>query len=252
MLRTNRFLLSVLVLSISAACSSTSGSSGTSAESKAAPASAPAAHGPLDGKVFDVELVDPNGKKDPDQLTFDAASFESSACRPYGFKAAKYSGRAQGEDVTFESTAVTKDGGTNAWKGTVHGSTVKGTVTCTDAKGTAMHCTYEGKIASGALDGKSFEIEMIGADGKTQDKDRVTFQAGSFDSSSCRPFGFIRTGYTATADGDAMKFTAVAASAEYGLNHWQGTIHGDKIEGTLKSGEAADGPVLKFTGHRVP
>lgn len=252
MRRSTTLIASCFALSMSAACSSTSGSSSMSAESKPAPASAPAAHGVLDGKVFDVELVDPSGKKGADQLTFDAAIFESSACRPYGFKAAKYSGHAQGEDVMFESTAVAKDAGTNAWTGTVHGSSVKGTMTYTDAKGAATRYTYEGKLASGALDGKSFDIEMVGADGKTQDKDRVTFQSGSFDSSSCRPFGFIRTGYTTTPNGDAVSFQAVAASAEYGFNHWQGVVRGDHIEGTLKSGEAADAPVLKFSGHRVP
>jgi hypothetical protein len=245
-------VVSCFALSIAAACSSTSRSSSASTESKPTPASAPAAHGVLDGKVFEVQLVDGSGKKDQDQLVFDAASFESSACRPYGFKPAKYTGRAQGEDVTFESTAVAKDAGTNAWTGTVHGSSVRGTLTYTDPKGSATRYTYEGKLANGALDGKSFEIEMVGADGKPQDKDRVSFQAGSFDSSSCRPFGFIRTAYTTSADGEGLRFTAVAASAEYGLNHWQGTVRGDKIEGTLTSGEGADAPMLKFSGHRAP
>jgi hypothetical protein len=97
-----------------------------------------------------------------------------------------------------------------------------------------------------------FELEMVGADGKKQDKDRLSFAAGSVDSSSCRPFGFLRAAYTTTADGDGLRFEAVAASAEYGLNHWQGTVRGDRIEGTLKSGESADTPVLRFTGQRVP
>jgi hypothetical protein len=244
-------LASTLFLSVSAACSSTSESHNAAAEAKAASASAPAAHGVLDGKMFDVQLQNGKGGADPDQLAFDSASFDSSACRAYGFKPAKYSGRAQGDVITFEATAVSKDAGTNAWTGTVHGSTVKGTLTCTDPKGASTKYTYEGKLSSGALDGKNFEIELVGADGKTQDKDRVSFASGSFDSTSCRPFGFIRTAYTTTAAGDSTHFEATCVSTDYPMNHWQGTIHGDQIEGTLKSGEGADAPVLKFKGHRV-
>jgi hypothetical protein len=251
-MRTSLSFLGSSFLFLSVACSSTSESSQSTSDSHAAAASAPAARGVLDGKVFDVVLVEANGKKSPDQLIFDGAKFESTACRPYGFQPAQYAGHAQGDGVAFEASAKAKDAGTNAWSGTVNGSSVRGTMTCTNAKGEAMHCTYEGKLASGALDGKNFEVEMVGADGKKQDKDRLSFAGGSVDSTSCRPFGFLRAAYTTTADGDGLRFEAVAASAEYGLNHWQGTVRGDRIEGTLKSGESAETPVLHFEGQRVP
>jgi len=251
--RSNALALSASFLMI-AACSSSPTSAATSTESHGSEAHAaptvPAAHQPLDGKVFDVVLVQSNGQKDPDQLVFDSATFESLACRPYGFKPATYSARTQGGDVAFESSPRSKDAGANVWKGTVHGSTVSGTLSCTGPKGEPMNCTFEGKLANGALDGRTYEVQVIGADGKPQEKDDLSFTGGSFDSSSCRPFGYIRTAYTTTKEGDAIRFQAIAASADYPMNHWEGTVRGDTIEGTLKSGDAADAPTLRFTGKR--
>jgi hypothetical protein len=247
--RSNALVLSTSFLLV-AACSSSGTSSAASTENHPSKPNVAAAHQPLDGKVFDVVLVQPNGQKDPDQLVFDSATFESLACRPYGFKAATYSAHAQGGDVAFESSPKSKDAGANMWKGTVHGSTVSGTLVCTGPKGEPMNCTFEGKLANGPLDGRTYEVQVIGADGKPQEKDDLSFMSGSFDSSSCRPFGYIRTAYTASKDGDAIRFQAVAASADYPMNHWEGTVRGDMIEGTLKSGDAADAPTLRFTGKR--
>lgn len=247
--RSNAFLVSSLLL-LSAACSSSPTSAAASTEARSSKPSVPAAHQPLDGKVFDVVLAQPNGQKDPDQLVFDSATFESIACRPYGFKPATYSARMQGSDVAFESVPKSKDAGANQWKGTVHGSSVSGSLICTGPKGEPMNCTFEGKLANGALDGHTYEVQVVGADGKPQEKDDLSFSGGSFDSSSCRPFGYIRTAYTTSKDGDAIRFQAVAASADYPMNHWEGTVRGDMIEGTLKSGDAADAPTLRFTGKR--
>jgi hypothetical protein len=238
---------------LSTACASTNMHSTT--DSQIQPASpAPASHQPLDGKVFDIVLVQANGQpKGPDQLVFDSALFESTACRPYGFTATKYTTDAQGDDVRFEAVAKSRDAGTNSWKGAVHGGTVRGTMTWSNPKGETESMTFEGKAASGVLDGRTFDVEIVGADGKAQDKDHLTFAGGSFDSSSCRPFGFIRTGYTTKVEGDATRFEAVCASAEYGMNHWEGTIRGDRIEGTLKAGDpAGPAPTLRFSGKRVP
>jgi hypothetical protein len=251
--RSNALVLSSFLV-LAAACSSSPTSAAASTETHGPDShggpSVPAAHQPLDGKVFEVVLVQSNGQKDPDQLVFDSATFESLACRPYGFKPASYSAHMQGSDVAFESSPKSKDAGANMWKGTVRGSSVSGSMTCTGPKGEAMSYTFEGKLANGALDGRTYEVQMVGADGKPQEKDDVSFMGGSFDSSSCRPFGFIRTAYTTTKDGDAIRFQAVAGSADYPMNHWEGTVRGDMIEGTLKSGDAADAPTLRFTGKR--
>jgi hypothetical protein len=242
-------LLVTSFLALSAACSSSPTSAEASTESQPSKPKVAAAHQPLDGKVFDVVLVQSNGQKDPDQLVFDSATFESIACRPYGFKAATYTAHMQGGDVAFESSPKSK-GGANVWKGTVRGSTVSGSLDYTGPKGEPMTCTFEGKLASGALDGRTYEVQVVGADGKPQEKDDLSFTGGSFDSSSCRPFGYIRTAYTSSKDGDVIRFQAIAASADYPMNHWEGTVHGDTIEGTLKSGDAADAPTLRFTGKR--
>ncbi len=246
--RSHALIVSSL-LAFTAACSSSPTSAEASTENQPSQPKVAAAHQPLDGKVFDVVLVQANGQKDPDQLVFDSATFESLACRSYGFKPATYSARTQGGDVAFESTPKTKDGA-NAWKGTVRGTSVSGTLNYTGPKGEPMSCTFEGKLANGALDGRTYEVEVVGADGKPQEKDDLSFMGGSFDSSSCRPFGYIRTAYSTTKEGDAIRFQAIAASADYPMNHWEGTVHGDTIEGTLKSGDAADAPTLKFTGKR--
>src|SRR5262249_7082928 len=124
--RSNAFLVSSLLV-LSAACSSSPTSAEASTGNAPSTPKVAAAHQPLDGKVFDVVLVQSNGQKDPDQLVFDSATFESLACRPYGFKPATYAARAQGGDVAFESSPKSKDAGANVWKGTVHGSSVSGT-----------------------------------------------------------------------------------------------------------------------------
>ena len=249
-MRTSILVPSFFLLATACTSSGTSSSAVSDAHSApAAPARVPAMHQALDGKTFDVTLVEPE-RSAPDQLVFDAATFESSACRPYGFKPASYTATVHGDDVQFESTAKTKEGGSNVWKGTVHGSIVKGTLTYSGPKGESSAATFEGKLANGALDGRTYVVQMVGADGKPQEKDDLTFAAGSFDSSSCRPFGFIKTAYTTTKDGDAIRFQAVAASTDYPMNHWEGTIRGDAIEGTLKSGDAADAPTLRFSGKR--
>jgi hypothetical protein len=75
-------------------------------------------------------------------------------------------------------------------------------------------------VAAGPLDGKTFVSE----------DDELVFDDGTFRSVECDEWGFTAAPYTTTADGDAIKFTAVATSPNDGTMEWSGTVRGDEIE----------------------
>ncbi len=93
--------------------------------------------------------------------------------------------------------------------------------------GIALVLAVPATLAQGALDGKKY-VGEIGDVGKAADeKDAVfTFAEGSFRSSVCDKYGFERGAYTATKDGDAIRFEARTMSTEYGTNAWRGTVKG--------------------------
>lgn len=84
----------------------------------------------LDGKIFVVESG-PTGKaadEKDDILTFRDGQFHSSACDKYGFGKGAYQTSAQGDTVVFTTETTSEKEGRLAWKGTVHGNTVDGTI----------------------------------------------------------------------------------------------------------------------------
>ena len=96
--------------------------------------------------------------------------------------------------------------------------------------------------AGGALDGRSF-AGALGAQGKTPgDADRFLFERGGFRSTACEAYGFGGAPYTATVDGDEIRFHATTSSAAEGTMEWTGTVRGGRLEGTIlkrKGGGAA-------------
>src|SRR5258708_2263824 len=86
------------------------------------------AKGMLDGKTFSGTLgVKGTTKGDKDDYIFQDGTFRSTACDAYGFSAAAYTAKTEGDVITFESTTSSAKEGEMAWKGTVKGDTIAGT-----------------------------------------------------------------------------------------------------------------------------
>src|SRR5258708_3194606 len=86
------------------------------------------AKGMLDGKTFSGTLGEKGTTKgDQDDYIFQDGTFRSTACDAYGFSAAAYTARAEGDAITFESTTTSAKEGEMAWKGTVKGDAIAGT-----------------------------------------------------------------------------------------------------------------------------
>jgi hypothetical protein len=118
-----KFLGAALALSLAATgCASTAHSNGPSTTG-ASVASAPR----LDGQRYKV-VLSAGDKKMPDELTFDHGSFDSSACRGFGFGPAGYTVRGDGDAIEFQVDAHSKDT-INHWHGRIVGHHVSGTVT---------------------------------------------------------------------------------------------------------------------------
>ncbi len=78
--------------------------------------------------------------------------------------------------------------------------------------------------AGGELDGKVFVI-------KGEKGDVLTFEKGTFHSSTCEKWGFGRGDYTTSVAGDAITFTAQTSSGKHGNMVWTGTVKGDTLTG---------------------
>jgi hypothetical protein len=88
-----------------------------------------AGKGKLDGKTFQITMVEPDKKTYADTLTFKNGMFDSSECTKYGFKSAPYSGDA----TAFTATAKSEKEGTAEWSATVKGDQIEGKLVWTKA-----------------------------------------------------------------------------------------------------------------------
>ena len=86
----------------------------------------------------------PKSKGDADTFIFANGRFRSTACDAYGFAAAPYHSTRQGKRVSFEATAESAEEGTMAWKGTVTGSTLSGTVLWTKGGKKSVEYWFQG------------------------------------------------------------------------------------------------------------
>jgi len=80
--------------------------------------------------------------------------------------------------------------------------------------------------AGGALDGKVFEVILDG------EQDTLTFQDGTFHSSSCDEYGFNKGAYMTSGEGDNVSFEATTTSEKNGTLVWTGNIQEDSIKGS--------------------
>lgn len=83
------------------------------------------------------------------------------------------------------------------------------------------------------LDGRSFHGIVLEAGKTAGDADTLVFADGRFRSTACDRYGYGDGPYTARRDGDAIRFEAETASAQFGRLQWHGTITGGRLDGTL-------------------
>ena len=107
----------------------------------------------------------------------------------------------------------------------------------------------ESFAAKSVLDGKTYVGTVkMGEDAKG-DPDNFIFKNGTFRSSACDQYGYTEAPYAIEEKRKSMKFTATTKNKEGAAIKWNGTISGDKVEGTANmttaSGETTPG---SFTG----
>ena len=81
-------------------------------------------------------------------------------------------------------------------------------------------------LAAGVLDGSTYSTMLDG------ENDVLTFNDGTFHSSSCDEWGFGKGEYTTEAKEDSISFEATTTSEKDGTMVWTGTIQGDTINGS--------------------
>lgn len=86
--------------------------------------------------------------------------------------------------------------------------------------------------ATGLLDGKTFVVEQGEKGKQAKGTDTLIFRNGTFRSAGCDKYGFGDGAYTATAEGDTIRFAAETRSESKGVMHWEGTVRGDRIDAT--------------------
>jgi long-subunit fatty acid transport protein len=98
----------------------------------------------------------------------------------------------------------------------------------------------------GLLDGKYF-VGQIGPEGKaTGDKEAISFTHGIFHSAACDPNGFVPAAYTATKEGDLIRFTVTCTSPTNGTMEWSGTVKGKELDASAKMTEEGKEPMTMW------
>jgi hypothetical protein len=104
--------------------------------------------GALDGKSFTVTMTEQGGEEQPDTLIFADGTFDSVACREYGFGAAPYQAEKKGDAWTFSAETRSEEEGVARWKGTVTGETVEGTMEWLKPGQDAIRYEFSGSLES--------------------------------------------------------------------------------------------------------
>ncbi len=88
--------------------------------------------------------------------------------------------------------------------------------------------------AEGNLDGKNFTVMTVDkSKPDAVEPEHLSFMDGYFDSEECHQYGFTKTEYKATKDGDNINFEATMTSDKEGKMIWKGMVMGDKIHGDV-------------------
>ncbi len=215
-----------------------------------------ATKGPLDEKVFVVESGEMGKKAEAkDTFIFKDGKFRSTNCDRYGFGDGVYTSTLIGDTITFATDTRSETSGTMHWEGTVQGDKIDVRYTWIDtakwykpnpkpreywAKSIAAWAaqgpgaTGGGATASHLLDGKTFFVQTGEKGGKSDHGDYLIFRDGMLLSTACLAYGFRETAYTATTDGDEIRFRVEMVSPTYGHWNWEGTVRGDVLDATAR------------------
>lgn len=105
---------------------------------------------------------------------------------------------------------------------------------------------------SHALDGRKYAIEIF-KDNKLDSKETLVFEKGMMDPLDCHQYGFSATPYQAKNVSGRVTFATYSKSETEGNMGWQGTVSGDKIEGSLVwSKEGQERISYTFLGTLIP
>lgn len=97
------------------------------------------------------------------------------------------------------------------------------------------------------LDGATYSVTV--GTGDSAWSDELVFSGGTLHSTACDDYGFSAESYSANASGQATSFESHGTSAEHGTSHWQGTVTGNSITGTLTWTQPGQDPaVYPFEG----
>jgi hypothetical protein len=217
--------------------------------------------GALDGEVFLVEKGEV-GKPSDGKVAFifqDGKILSKYFAEEYGFEAGAYTSTKKGDTITFAADIRSKSNGTIHWEGTVRGNKIEVRYTWTGRKPkwyqanpkakTTEHWARsvttwatedpgppEGGPVSHLLDGKTYLVKS-GEQGKeaSHHDDYLIFRDGMFVSSECvELLDYRESTYSATSQGDGIRFRAETTSPTHGTMIWDGTVRGDVMDATAR------------------
>ncbi len=218
-----------------------------------------AATGDLDGKVFLVEKGEMGKIADgKDTYIFRDGKFRSRYYETqYAFETGAYTSAKKGDVITFAVDLQSNSHGTIHLKGRVNDDEIEVRYTWSD-KGRAWFFTKPNPSAHWArsvtswptedpgppgggspsrlLDGKTFLVKSgeLGSEASHHD-DYLIFRDGMFVSTDCAELlDFRASAYSATRQGDAIRFQADSTSPTHGRMIWDGTMRGDAMDATAR------------------
>jgi hypothetical protein len=215
--------------------------------------------GVLDGKVFVVERGEAGKKADgKDTYIFRDGKFRSRYYeKQYGFEAGEYTSTKKGDGITFTADIRGESNGVIHWEGEVKGDEIDVRYTWTGKKTKWYRTTTNpsdhwarsvttwatedpgppgGGSISHLLDGKVFLVKS-GEQGKeaSHHDDYLIFRDGMFVSSDCaEDLNFRESTYSATTQGNGIRFRAQTTSPTHGTMIWEGTMQGDVMDATAR------------------
>jgi hypothetical protein len=224
-------------------------------------AQATAADGALDGEVFLVEKGEV-GKPSDGKVTliFHGGKLRSRYFeKEYGFEPGSYTATKKEDAITFAADIRSKFNGVIHWEGMVRGDKIDIRYTWTGRKPkwyqanpnpkTTQHWARSvttwptedpgppgGGLLSHLLDDKTFLVKS-GEEGKeaSHHNDYLIFRDGMFVSSDCGELlDFRESTYSATTQGDGIRFRAQSTSPTHGTMIWDGTVRGNVMDATAR------------------
>jgi hypothetical protein len=105
---------------------------------------------------------------------------------------------------------------------------------------------------AGALDGRSFEVVLEMPDAPAI-PDTLHFVNGKFESTACTTLGFPQwSEYNAGTSGDGIAFHVLAKHPSGTAMDWNGTVKGERVDGTANRTMNGKTEAVRFKGSLRP